>query len=374
MPRQHKATFTKDWRPSWGPGTAAWRMRPAPPNPREPSLRAACRPRPLRTPRRVGAELTTAPPTPIRPAPRSSCWLSGLKRPLSRFSVPGDARRVTGAGGPGGGGDSRRVQERRGLVPGRGVSLRTLWRRAAEQLARPHRFVRARRAEPRGPSARGVPLGPVTSRTERSRRDGERRRPPRDRAGSRRRRPPRAPPPPLSPGRPERRPPGEQPARRRAPRPAPLPPRPPPVRASARGTFRGASPAGPERGGARAGAPAGRGAVIAARPAAAPRQPLPRRRGAGGAGPEDERPGGAQDQTGAAEKARRADSGGKAAPAPSQRLLLFTFSLFLCVNPCSDSAGSAVRARTGLAHKLLFGARLFIYFSPKLALSGPAEV
>lgn len=294
--------------------------------------------------------------------PRPSLFLLILwvKAPaLALFCTGGCAAGDRGRGS-GRGRRLPRVQERRGLLPGRGVSLRTLWRRAAEQLARPHRFVRARRAEPQGPSARGVPLGPVTSRTERSRRDGERRRPPRDRAGSRRRRPPRAPPPPLSPRRPERRPPGEQPARRRAPRPAPLPPRPPPVQAPARGTFRGASPAGPERGGARAGAPAGRGAVIAARPAAAPRQPLPRRRGAGGAGPEDERPGGAQDQTGAAEKARRADSGGKAAPAPSQRLLLFTFSLFLCVNPCSDSAGSAVRARTGLAHKLLSGARLFI--------------
>lgn len=121
---------------------------------------------------------------------------------------------------------------------------------------------------------------------------------------------------------------------------------------------------GPEGGGA----PAGRAGVIAA----APRQPLPRRRGARGAALEDELPGGAQDQTGAAEEARGAHSGGKAAPAPSQRVFLFTFSLFLCVNPCSDSAGSAVRTQTGLAHKLLSSARLFIYFSPKLALWGPA--
>lgn len=136
---------------------------------------------------------------------------------------------MTGVGASGGGGDSRRLQRRQGLLPSRAVSFRTLWPRAAEQLARPHRFVRTRRAEPRGLSAQGVPLGPVTSHTERSRRDGERRRPPRERAGSRRQ-PPRVPPPPLSPRRPERRPPGEQPARRRAPCPAPLPPRPPPVR------------------------------------------------------------------------------------------------------------------------------------------------
>lgn len=279
---------------------------------------------------------------------------------------------MSGAGGLDGGGDSRRVLGRRGLVSGRGVSLRTHWRRAAEQLARPHRFVRARRAEPRGPSARGVPLGPVTSRTERSRRDGERRRPPRERAGSRRRRPPRAPPPPLSPRRPECRPPGEQPARghRARPRSRPGLPRSAPRPGPGAGNVSECVPAGPQGGGA----PAGRAGVIAARPAAAPRQPLPRRRGAGGAGLEDERPGGTQDQTGVAEEARRTYSGGKAAPAPSQRVFLFTFSLFLCVNPCSDSAESAVPTQTGLAHKVLSGARLFIYFSPKLALSGPAVV
>lgn len=154
------------------------------------------------------------------------------------------------------------------------------------------------------------------------------------------------------------------------PTPAPASPGALPARAPARGTFRGAPPVGPEGGGAWIGISAGRAGVIAA----VPQQLLPRRRGAGGGGLEDERPGGAQDQTGTAEEARGADCGGKAALAPSQLVLLFTLSLFLCVNPCSDSAGSAVCSQSGLLHKLLSGARLFISFPPKLAFSGPAVV